>query len=79
MPSCIKLMNRDVLQFLFSTEHNLQVHNISLCSLRSSDLDLINLYLFLSSYFLALFLEKLGPYYLGISPKWIVQFLRLVI
>jgi hypothetical protein len=69
MPACINQMNRDVLQLLCSTEHNLQVNNLSLCSLRSSDPDLVNFCLCLSPYFLAQFLEKLGPYYLGISSK----------
>jgi len=79
MPACINMMNKDVLQLLFSTKHNLQVNNLSLCSLRSSDPNLVHFCLCLSPYFLTQFLEKLGPYYLGISPKWIAQFLRLII
>ena len=75
----INLMNRDVLQLLFSTEHNLQVNNLYLYSLISSDLDLFYFCLCLSPYFLAQFLEKLGPYYLIISPKWVAQFPRLII
>jgi len=69
MSTCINLMNKDVLQFLFSIEHNLRVHNLSLSSLGSFDLDLVNFCCCLTSYFLALFLEILGPYYLRISPK----------
>ena len=61
----IIMMNRNVLQFFCSTEHNLQVNNQSLVSLRSYNPNLVNFYLCLSPYFLVQFLEKLGPYYLG--------------
>jgi len=71
MLACINMMNRDVLQFLCSFKHNLQVNNLSLCSLRSSDPYLVNFYLCLSPYFLTQLLEKLGPYYLGNSSNWL--------
>ena len=71
-------MNRNVLQFIFSVEHNLQVNNLSLFSLRSFNPEVVNFYLCLSPYFLAQFLEKLGPYYLRIFTKWIVKFPRLI-
>ena len=58
MPTYINQMNRDVLQFLCSTELTVQVHNLSLRSLKASDLDLVKFFLSLSSYFLALFLEE---------------------
>jgi len=67
MPSCINQMNRNVLQILFSTEHTLQVHNLSLFSLKASNPDLGKNFLYLSSYFLLMFLEELGPCYLGNS------------
>ena len=72
-------MNRDVLQLFFSTEHNLQMNNIYIYSLRISEPDLVKFCLCLSFYFPSLFLEKSNPYYLGISPKWMPQFLRLII
>ena len=56
MPTCNNQMNRDLLQFLCSSEHNL-----SLYSLKTSNIDLVNFYLCLSSYFLALYLEELAP------------------
>ena len=58
MPSFINLMNKDVLELHFSIEHNLQVHNLSLYSLRSSNLDLVNFYLCLSTYLFAQFLSN---------------------
>ena len=61
IPSCINQMNRDVLQFLFSTEHILQVHNLSLFSLKASNPKLLKFCLCLGSYFLAFFLEELAP------------------
>ena len=61
MFACINQMNRDVLQLLCSTELTLQVHNLSLYSLKASDLDLVNFFLGLSSYFLVSFLEELAP------------------
>ena len=54
-------MNKDVLQLPCSTELTLQVHNLSLCSLKASDLDFVKFCLGLRSYFLALFLEELAP------------------
>lgn len=63
----INQINRYVLQFFFSIEHTLQVPNLSLCSLKASDLDLLKISPYLSSYFLSLFLEELVPYYLGNS------------
>ena len=61
MFACINQMNRDVLQLICSIDHTLQVHNLSLFSLKAFDLDLVKFCLFLSSYFLALFLEELTP------------------
>ena len=75
----INLMSRDVLQLLAQSELNIQVSNLSLCSLRSSDPDLVNFYLYLSLYFLPQFLEKVGPCYFGNSSKMITQFPRLII
>lgn len=72
-------MNRDALQFLARSGLNLQVNNLSLYSLGSYDPDLVKFYLYLIPYFLVQFLRKLGPYYLGISSKMIVQFPRLII
>jgi len=54
-------MNRDVLQLLCSTDLILQVHNQSMCSLKTSDSDLTKFFLDVSSYFLVLFLEELAP------------------
>ena len=79
MHACINLMNRDVFQLLAQSEINLQVNNLFLCSLRSSDPDLVNFCLCLSPYFLAQFLRKLGPCYLGISSKILTQFPSLII
>jgi len=61
MSAYISQMNIDVFQFLSSTELTLQVYNLSLCSLNASNLDLVNFFLGLSSYFLVLFLEELAP------------------
>ena len=68
-PACINLMNRDVFLLLCSNENNLRLNNLSLYSLRSYDRDLVNLFLFLRPYFLARFLDSLGPYYLGYSSN----------
>lgn len=54
--SCINQTNRDALQFIFSTELTLQVHNLSLYSLKAFDPNLVKILLVLSSYFLVLFL-----------------------
>jgi len=61
MFACINQMNRDVLQLICSPELTLQVHNLSLCSLKASDPDLVKFFLVLSSYFLVFFLEELSP------------------
>ena len=68
-----------VLKFLCSTKHNLQVHNLALCSLKGFDLDLVNFFLCLSFYFIALFLDKLGPYYLGNFWKWLCNSFMLIL
>jgi len=60
MPTYINKMNRDVLQLICSTELTLQVHNLYLYSLNASDPNLVNFFLILSSYFLALLLEELA-------------------
>ena len=46
--ACINMMNRDVLQLLCSTEHDLQLNNLSLYSLRSFESDLVNLCLYVA-------------------------------
>ena len=71
MSACTNMMNKDVLQLIFSTKHNFQVNNLSLCSLRSYDLDLVNFFRCLSPYFLTQFLDKLGPYYLEKYSNWL--------
>ena len=63
MPSCMNMMNIKVLQFLAQSELKLQVCKLSLWSLRISDPNLVNFCLNLIPYFLAQFLEKLGPYF----------------
>jgi len=61
MPASINQMNKYVLQLLRSIELTLQVQNLSLCSQKASNPDLVNFFLGLSSYLLALFLEELAP------------------
>ena len=69
MHSCINQMNRDVLPFIFSIEHILQVHNLSPSLVKDFDLDIVKFFLGLISYFLVMFLEELCPCYLGNSSK----------
>ena len=60
MPTCINQMYMHVLQLILSTEHTLQVQNLSPFSLKTSNPDIVNFFLGLSSYFVSVFLKELS-------------------